>query len=49
MTNKKTKEIVLTGTTKHCFVNTENKPIILKKDFPKIDNKLKELSNTYVK
>jgi len=39
-----TKEIVLVGRTKHCFVNNENKPMILKKIFPEFDVKLKELS-----
>ena len=43
MTNKRTNEIVLVGISKHCFVNKENKPIILKKDFPDFDKKLKEL------
>lgn len=44
MTNKRTNEIVLVGISKHCFVNQENKPIILKKDFPDFDKKLKELA-----
>ena len=43
MKNKKTEEIVLTGTSKHCFINNENRPIILKKEFPEIDEKLKKL------
>ena len=34
MTNFKTKDIVLIGLSKNCFLNKENKPIILKKDFP---------------
>ena len=38
-----TNEIVLTGRTKHCFVSKDNKPIILKKEFPEFDKKLKEL------
>ena len=45
MINKKTKDLVLIGISKHCFLNKENKPIILKKDFPEFDNKLKELVN----
>lgn len=45
MKNIKTNDIVLIGKTKHCFLNRDNKPIILKKDFPKLDNKLKELVN----
>ena len=43
MVNAKTKDIVLVGISKHCFVNKENKPVILKKDFPEFDKKLKEL------
>lgn len=43
MTNVKTGELVLIGRTKHCFVNDEGKPLILKKDFPEFDKKLKEL------
>ena len=38
-----TNDIVLVGKTKHCFVNKENKPIILKKEYPEFDKKLKEL------
>jgi len=41
MTNNKTGDIVLTGTTKHCFVDANGKPIILKKQFPEFDNALK--------
>ena len=44
MKNIETKEIVLTGRTKHCFVDKNNKPIILKKSYPKIDEKLRELA-----
>lgn len=44
MKNVKTGEIVLVGRTKHCFVNNENKPIILKRRFPELDNKLRELA-----
>ena len=40
----KTNENVLTGRTKHCFVDKGNKPIILKKTFPNVDKKLKEMS-----
>lgn len=43
MTNLKTEELVANGITKHCFVNTEGKPVILKKSFPEFDKKLKEL------
>ena len=45
MINAVTKEIVLTGISKHCFVNNENRPLILKKEFPELDKKLKELAN----
>ena len=45
MYNAKTKDIVLTGKTKHCFLSNENKPIILKKSFPEFDKKLRELAN----
>ncbi len=44
MTNVENGKIVLTGRTKHCFVDKENKPIILKKTFPNVDKKLKEMS-----
>ena len=43
MKNANTNEIVLIGRTKHCFVSRDNKPIILKKEFPDLDKKLKEL------
>ena len=43
MKNANTNEIVLIGRTKHCFLNKDNKPIILKKDFPEFDKRLKEL------
>ena len=42
MKNAETKEIVLTGVSKHCFLNNENKPIILKKEFPELDKALRE-------
>lgn len=43
MKNVKTDELVAIGKTKHCFLNTENKPVILKKSFPELDKKLREL------
>lgn len=43
MINIESKKIVLTGKTKHCFVDKSNKPIILKKSYPILDKKLKEL------
>lgn len=44
MSNVKTGELVAFGKTKHCFINTEGKPIILKKVFPEFDKKLRELA-----
>ena len=44
MTNVDTNEIVLIGRTKHCFIDKDNKPLIIKKNFPEIDKKLKELA-----
>ncbi len=44
MKNANTNEIVLIGRTKHCFLNKDNKPIVLKKDFPEFDKKLKNLT-----
>ena len=43
MKNIKTNEVVFTGISKHCFTNKEGKPIILKKEFPELDLKFKEL------
>ena len=43
MYNKKTKELVLVGKTKHCFLDNNNRPIALKKQFPKFDEKLRSL------
>lgn len=43
MINVKTGDLVLKGETKHCFVNKDNKPIALKKEFPEFDKKLKEM------
>ena len=43
MTNIDTNEVVLVGRTKHCFLDRDSKPIILKKSFPEIDKKLREL------
>lgn len=44
MTNIKNGQLVLEGYTKHCFVDINNKPIILKRTFPDLDNKLKQLA-----
>lgn len=35
---------VLTGKTMHCFTDTNGKPIILKKQFPELDNILNALA-----
>ena len=43
MTNQATGDLVAVGKTKHCFVSSEGKPLILKKSFPHVDEKLKEL------
>lgn len=43
MTNSKTDDLVFVGISKHCFVNMEGKPIILKKENPVLDKILKEL------
>ena len=44
MTDVNTGKIVAVGKTKHCFLNKDNKPIILKKEFPKLAEKLTELA-----
>ena len=43
MKNVKTQKVVLEGKTKHCFVNGEGKPIILKKSYNELDETLKKL------
>ena len=43
MLNAKTGDLVATGETRHCFLNKENKPVVLKKDFPELDKTLKEM------
>ena len=43
MTDVNSGKIVAVGKTKHCFLNQENKPIILKKEFPELSKKLTEL------
>lgn len=44
MTNAESGETVLTAESSHCFLDKSGKPIILKKTFPEIDKKLRELS-----
>ena len=48
MKNVKSNELVFTGVSKHCFVNKDGKPIILKKEFPEFDEVLRELDKTYI-
>lgn len=42
MTNYNTKEVVAIGETTLCFLNTEGRPIILKKENPQLDTLLKQ-------
>lgn len=46
ITNKATGEILVTGETKHCFTDTNLKPISLKKSRPDMHEKMIELMNT---
>ncbi len=43
ITKADTSELVASGKTKHCFVNAEGRPVILKKTFPALDGVLREL------
>ncbi len=43
MTKQETGELVAVGRTKHCFTTQEGKPLILKKSFPSVDQKLKDI------
>ena len=43
MRNSKTGEINTIAESKHCFVNNDGRPIILKKEFPELDKKLKNM------
>lgn len=45
VTDKKNGNIVIQAETKHCFTNTELKPIALKKYYPEFAEKLNELKN----
>ncbi|MBE5806389.1 MAG: acyl-CoA thioesterase [Clostridiales bacterium] len=45
MKNQRKNDVVLTGKSIHCFVNLNNKPIILKKAYPEFDKKLKDLAD----
>ena len=42
MTDERTGETVLTGTSTHCFVDSEGKPVVLRRQFPDFDRALKE-------
>ncbi len=44
MTREDTGELVLTGKTMHCFLSDAGKPVILKKQFPELDDTLKALA-----
>lgn len=44
MTNDTTGETVLTGRTIHCFTSPGGRPIILKKQFPELDQVLRTLA-----
>ena len=44
MVNAKNNNVVFLGTSNHCFIGKNNIPIMLKKDFPELDTKLKELA-----
>lgn len=44
MTNMATGETVLTGTSSHCFLGSEGKPIIVKRHYPEMDALLRELA-----
>ena len=43
MKNKETEQTVLIGESKHCFINQDGKPIILKKQCPEFDKVFNEL------
>lgn len=43
MKNTKTKDIVATGESQHCFLNGEGRPVILRRELPEFDKTLREL------
>ncbi len=45
MKNKTTGEVAFVGKSSHCFINSEGRPINLKKAMPEIDEKLSKLYN----
>lgn len=42
-TNAATGELTTTGTSSHCFLNRDYRPITLKKNFPEIDDKFRKM------
>ena len=44
MKNRKDDFVVLTGTTEHCFLNTQSRPINMKKEFPELFQLLTDLA-----
>ena len=42
-TNTKTGELTTTGTSSHCFLNREYRPMSLKKDYPEIDAQFRKM------
>ena len=44
MKNRKDDSVVLTGTTEHCFLNTQSHPINMKKEFPGLFQVLTDLA-----
>lgn len=44
MTNEETGETVLTGKTMHCFTTPGGRPVILKKQYPQLDELLRSLA-----
>lgn len=42
-TNTKTGELTTTGTSAHCFLNREYRPMSLKKQFPEIDRRFRAM------
>ena len=46
MTNAGTGKAVLTGRSRHCFLDQDGRPVALKKQFPALDAKLRELAGS---
>lgn len=44
MTNTATGDVVLTGSSSHCFIDRDNKPVIVKKHFPELDTIMRKLA-----